>query len=601
MALGMEDITVSVASKRDEKARRAPAVLSVVTAEDIARYGGNNLHDVLRRVPSLLAISRNIIPNSFVSIRGTGTAEISNHVLFLLNGRPVRESASGGNLVAWLTSLPLSAIEKLEIIRGPGSVLYGTNAFGGVINIITRQLQRAEGSVSATYGSYNSRQLELAGGGATSGATAFTAAKAGRNDGFANRYRNAVGTPMLSHMTEDTDAALATLNYKGLTLEGFSGQAQSITHSQNGMPYPLDNDERFFDIGYRLDLPSQWAAQLNGTYNQHQLDFAPTYFSAQAHDRLAELSLQGPLSDSLRLLFGGVYDHRQGNFYSSRVTYTAVNRSLYSQFDYQPLTWLTLIAGGQYNKAGSLAGDFSPRLGATVDLDANWSAKLLYSRAYRTAYASQRNVRIPGQAIGNPNLRPETVATTDLQLSRTDANTDLALTLYHSRQNDTITIQSPNYVNGSGITYSGLELEGKYRPLSLPGLELQSSLLYQYNATSTGYSYTTLTPRVLGKIGVSYAFDNAATLGVFDEYSSLPGTIPTTNQALNGKPRPYNWLTANFDINLTDALNLAQWPESHFGLYGENLLNEKTIQAQPQITFQDEGGRAFYARYSVKF
>ena len=70
----------------------------------------------------------------------------------LLNGRPVRESMEGGITSEMFESFPIGIIERIEVVRGPGSVLYGSDAFSGVINIITEDVGKIGGSVSGLGG-----------------------------------------------------------------------------------------------------------------------------------------------------------------------------------------------------------------------------------------------------------------------------------------------------------------------------------------------------------------------------------------------------------------------------------------------------------------
>jgi outer membrane receptor for ferrienterochelin and colicins len=132
-----ELLTVVVASKRKENWEKAPGVITVVTKKDIQSYGANNLHDVLIRLPNVYTFGNTIFRDNVVSIRGQSFTNTDNHVLILLNGRPFRESHIGGINMPVYKGIPLESIEQLEVIRGPNSVLYGANAFSGVINIIT--------------------------------------------------------------------------------------------------------------------------------------------------------------------------------------------------------------------------------------------------------------------------------------------------------------------------------------------------------------------------------------------------------------------------------------------------------------------------------
>ncbi|MEZ5197709.1 MAG: TonB-dependent receptor plug domain-containing protein [Bacteroidales bacterium] len=150
------DIEVTTASKQEEKMSDAPGIITVVTKDEIASFGGNSLWDVLNRVTSMYMIHAGTYMWNIGSVRGQNVSVFDNHVLILLNGRPLRDGISGGLNSVFYNSFPLEGIDHLEIIRGPGSVLYGTNAYSGVINIITKKAkEKTSLDASVTYGSFN--------------------------------------------------------------------------------------------------------------------------------------------------------------------------------------------------------------------------------------------------------------------------------------------------------------------------------------------------------------------------------------------------------------------------------------------------------------
>ncbi len=159
------DIEVVTASKHEEKLSDAPGIISVVSAEEIAAFGSTTLSDVLNRVTSTYMIHAGTYMWNIASMRGQNVSVFDNHVLILLNGRPLRDGISGGHNNVFYNSFPVEGIDHIEIIRGPGSVLYGSNAYSGVINIITKKATEKTGvEASATYGSFNTTAINVGGG-----------------------------------------------------------------------------------------------------------------------------------------------------------------------------------------------------------------------------------------------------------------------------------------------------------------------------------------------------------------------------------------------------------------------------------------------------
>lgn len=148
--------SVSIATGSPTLLRKAPSVTTVVTAEDIAAIGATDLDEVLETVAGI-HVSR--APNTYSSlyqIRGISTGQ-NPQVLMLQNGIPVTTLFQGNKGTIW-GGLPIKNIARIEIIRGPGSALYGADALAGVINIITKTASQINGTyVGARVGSFQSK------------------------------------------------------------------------------------------------------------------------------------------------------------------------------------------------------------------------------------------------------------------------------------------------------------------------------------------------------------------------------------------------------------------------------------------------------------
>jgi len=130
---------VTVASKTAESMNAAPGIITVITRPEIEGFAGQNLGQVLNRVVGMALLSPDIFPGQSLVIRGQETTPYNNHVLVLLNGRPMRDPITGGLNGSFWNAFPLGMVEKIEIIRGPGSVLYGSCAYSGVVNVVTQR------------------------------------------------------------------------------------------------------------------------------------------------------------------------------------------------------------------------------------------------------------------------------------------------------------------------------------------------------------------------------------------------------------------------------------------------------------------------------
>jgi iron complex outermembrane receptor protein len=150
----LTNIEVTSVSRRAEPLADAPASVYVIAAEDIRRSGATSLPEVLRLAPNLL-VARADTNQYAVSARGFNNV-LANKLLVLIDGRTVYTPLFSG--VFWeAQDVPLEDVERIEVISGPGAALWGANAVGGVINVITREASRTHGTlVSAGIGNRES-------------------------------------------------------------------------------------------------------------------------------------------------------------------------------------------------------------------------------------------------------------------------------------------------------------------------------------------------------------------------------------------------------------------------------------------------------------
>lgn len=143
------NIQVTSVSKQEQKVSRTAAAIFVITAEDIRRSGATNIPDLLRMVPGVDVAQINA--NSWaISVRGFN-GRLSNKLLVLIDGRTVYTPTFDGTF--WdVVDMPLENIERIEVIRGPGGSIWGTNAVNGVINIISKTAAETKGAMVQTTG-----------------------------------------------------------------------------------------------------------------------------------------------------------------------------------------------------------------------------------------------------------------------------------------------------------------------------------------------------------------------------------------------------------------------------------------------------------------
>jgi len=133
---------VITASRIPENIKKTASSVTVITDRQIRQMGARNLIDVLETVPGW---SNYYSFNGFNLANARGIASLSTSaILVMINSHPLNENWSGGALYTYDT-MPLDNIKRIEFVRGPGSALYGANAFAGVINIITKEAEDVDG------------------------------------------------------------------------------------------------------------------------------------------------------------------------------------------------------------------------------------------------------------------------------------------------------------------------------------------------------------------------------------------------------------------------------------------------------------------------
>ncbi len=158
LALAYGDTSyISIATGSQQTLRRAPSVASVITAEEIATMGAKDLDEALESIPGIHVSNAGTRSFSVYQIRGINGNPTNPQVLILQNGIPIKTLFRGDKGEVW-GSQPLEDVARIEIIRGPGSALYGADAYSGVINIITKTAGNIQGTeFGIRGGSFNSK------------------------------------------------------------------------------------------------------------------------------------------------------------------------------------------------------------------------------------------------------------------------------------------------------------------------------------------------------------------------------------------------------------------------------------------------------------
>lgn len=616
----MTDPIVEGVSRKAENLAESPGVVEVITAEDIRDFGAKTLREVLQRGTSIWTPNSGFMPNNVISMRGDLPGHYDTHVLLLLNGRPFKDTLQGGLNQPIYTAFPIDSLSRIEVIRGPGSVLYGTNAYVGVINLITKNPLKDQDNVSVLAGSLSTQRYAITKGSGTKEKNLFIGATYLNDRGYRYAAFDELGVFNSKRFSQHNFGVVGVYKNGPLTLNAFAAKADetmlgnSLLHGRNdGF---LTSTRFFCDIGYTIGNPEDQSLETHFTYNFADSAFwgVPPYQVPEhltSNDYLVEPIYRKVLADNLDLMIGGTFEFRQG--YSRLPTvpmYSKIWYSAYAQFEYQATDWLKLTAGMQGNMPGTIKGGIVPRVGLITSLSDHWTWKVLYGSAFRSPAAIETDIDVSA-IVGNPNLAPETIDTFETQLAYRDKKKRLAVTYFHngyasmiSRDNTNI---PPTYENLGGQTIQGIELEARAKLNRR--LQFIGSTTWQKNHHNNdqGVYAAMLVPNWMVKCGVVYETRSYLKIGVFNSYFSAPGSVTLINPAaaiVNPVPSDYSLLSINTRFDLGKYLGWRHRNcEAQFliqNALGENVWDHEF--SRYRINSVPGGpGRTFYGGLSLAY
>jgi outer membrane receptor protein involved in Fe transport len=338
----------------------------------------------------------------------------------------------------------------------------------------------------------------------------------------------------------------------------------------------------FADLGYTVKASNKWDISFNATYTRNTFDnFGYPSIGRDSQELVLEWTNSIAFSNWDRLTFGTLFSHIEG-----QETYFGIDPpiqisdgsrpagAVYAQWDHQLVDTVKLVGGFQVNKIENTGMNVVPRFGVVWNPTSHVGVKALYSGAFRAPSINETMLNHPGLR-GTPGLRPEKVGTLDLSVSYQANRFQGALTYFHSRQTDSIVIDTRPvrwvYVNLGEATFQGFELEGKY--YLRKSFFMTGSVSYQANQDGNGNSNITPIPNFGAKAGLSYRVENGLTLSIFDNYQgALRGF---SNATVNPGPTAYHLLSSQVRYDLSRYMGSKDKGGVALFAHAENLANRQ--------------------------
>ncbi len=533
ISLSLEDLVqleTTIASASKHTVSQAPAIVTLITADDIKATGAANLVDVLEGVPGLHIRTSQFGFRPLVQFRGTR----ANQTLLMINGASMKDLMWGFGIF-W-KGLPASMIERVEIIRGPGSAIFGADAASGVINVITKTAGKIEHSEAGVrLGSFNTQTAWMQHGDEWNGHEIALTAEVSSTDGhspliesdgqtiqdqnFGTDVSLAPGNAEYGWRNEDLRFSMGKNNWRlmadymrrsnlgiGLTGAGVLDPLTRGSDTRTNLGLFYDNDNFSKDWSLNAELRYQHLKYTSGDGFQERpagyTDATGSYPEGQInHMSSAERQLsfqssglyRGITKHSLRIGAGLTW---QDLYFVEQIVNYGLDGSGNTLPADSPLTNLSntdyafapekirrinyiflqdiwnissaweLTSGLRYDQYSDFGGTLNPRLALVWETSNKLTSKLMYGSAFRDP-SYQELFSITSRSLPNANLDPERSETIDLAFSyAAQSNLQLNMNLYHFKQTDII-----RTVSVDGLTTKQFQNAGNHR---IRGIELEA-------------------------------------------------------------------------------------------------------------------------------
>ncbi|MBI5103090.1 MAG: TonB-dependent receptor [Nitrospirae bacterium] len=511
---------LEISTRRAISLIKAPAIATVITGREIHNMGARTLMDVLKLVPGMGVA---ITDQGFfrLEVRGTVTGQ-SEKVLIMIDGHSLNRNHAGSAFPFFLDYLSVDNIKKIEIVRGPGSALYGTNAFVAVINIITKGAEDVEGATfSVSGGSFDTRKYNLLAGKTFKNGLKISGSidymKTQGPDLRITRDRLS-GTPFTAAPgNADTrfegtgiyfEASYKDLTYRGQYLANdrgaYIGLGNALTDYNS-----LKSDNFWHELSYSHSFTEKFSAKMKFYYDYFNQDWLVKVFpdgfagsfpdgmigGPKAKDRTTggEIQLDYDISAANHLLAGVDYEElRQydvkaiSNFNPNTGEYLGsvqdisswgnwsrnVKRYIfaaYLQDEWKIKDKVSLTAGIRYDHYSDFGDTTNPRFGIVWRFLDKAELKLLYGQAFRAPTFTELYTVNNPTLMGNPHLAPEKIRTYEAGIGYTYSERFRFDLNYFYNDIDDLIVRDPStspatYANLGRAEINGIEavLSGKY-------------------------------------------------------------------------------------------------------------------------------------------
>lgn len=615
------NVPVVTASRFEQKAAEAPSSVTVITSEEIKRYGYRTLADILASVPGFyISYDRNY---AFLGASGINLGDFNSRILLLVNGHRINSELNDSAYIDTTFILDVDLIDRVEIIRGPGSVLYGNNAFFGVINVITREGNQINGvEASGSYGSFNAYSGRVSIGARFTNSFQFLlSGTIYGSDGQENLFYPQFNTPAqnngIAHNLDDDGfgSFFGSVSYKDFSLEGaFIDRQKGNPTAQfdttfNDPRLRTDDDRSYLTLKYAHKFENDVDASADVYYDRSDfsIDYPvdPLLFVERQTAEWAggEVQVDKKFFDRHTLTVGADY---QDDFRLDRRVFqpstgtnsTDVNSSrrnygVFAQGDFTILTNLHLNAGVRYDQYGHFNPSFSPRAAVVYSPFEQSTFKFIYGTAFRDPNFIELS------DTGFRGINPEKITSYNLVYEQgIIENLRSSISGYYNQMDDLINFQNGTFTNFNADTLAlELALEGKWPN----GFQTRLSYTLQHTEDRDESVLLPDSPTHLVKFnGSAPLWQDKLFAGLEVLYTSSRHTVFTdlSSDTLPG-PDAAGYAVVNFTLF---SQNIVKNLEVSASIY--NLLDKTYYDPSSRFHLQnaiEQDGRTFRVKLTYRF
>jgi iron complex outermembrane receptor protein len=509
--MSMEELmntTVYGASKFLQKTTEAPSSVSIVTSEDIKKYGYRTLADIIRSVRGFyVSYDRNY---SYIGVRGFNRpGDYNTRILLLVDGHRINDNVYDQAMTGTEFILDVDLIDRIELIRGSGSSLYGSNAFFAIVSIISKRGRDLKGAeISGEGGSFRTNKGRVSYGDQyKNGLEAIMSGSGYDSKGdrlYFQEFNPAYSTdPRATNggIADHTDydryqSFLTKLSHQDITLEGaYSSRTKGIPTGSfltdfNEPGNKTIDTRSYVDLNYEHNLGKQTDITVKVFYDYYQYTgdyLSSIIFGAPNKDWAygewwgSDIKFTSRAFDVHRIILGVEY---VDNLHQDQKNYDVVPYTVYLDDRRRSRNWASYVqdeatlarnlivnAGVRYDHFSTFGGTANPRLALIYNPREKSSIKLLYGSAFRAPNDYEMFYASLTQAQ-NLDLKPEKIKMYELVYEQY-AGDHFRMTAAGYYYKITDLIGSTETVPGSGIMVFrninevdargfGLELENKW-------------------------------------------------------------------------------------------------------------------------------------------